>query len=99
MPIITATNTKVIFGTGDISIQTGGRKHAQGIMQFAEVDSLAVGNPTIEKGEQIKSDDAPISLIFNNVESVKIVIEQLKNLQRVMEGDSYERTANESDAT
>lgn len=87
MPIITDTNIKVIFGTGDILIQTGARKDVHGVMQFTEVDPLAIGNLAIEKDEPLKINDAPISLIFNTVESVKTVIEQLKKLQCVMEGD------------
>lgn len=88
MPIITNNNTQLIFGVGDISIQTGYRRFkTPGIVQFIEVDSLPIGTKLeIGTNEKVKMDEAPVTFIFNQVESLDVVINQLLKLREVMGG-------------
>jgi len=94
MPIITNDNTQLIFGVGDISIQIGyDRFKSPGIVQFVEVDPLPI-NTTAEIGtnEKVKMDDAPVTLIFNQVESLDVVINQLLKLRVIMGGNRDARS-------
>ncbi|MFJ7407547.1 MULTISPECIES: hypothetical protein [unclassified Lysinibacillus] len=88
MPIITNNNTQLIFGVGDISIQTGYKRFkTPGIVQFLEVDSLPIGTKLeIGTNEKVKMDEAPVTFIFNQVESLDVVINQLLKLREVMGG-------------
>lgn len=89
MPITTNDNTQLIFGVGDISIQIGYDKFkSPGIVQFVEVDPLPIGT-TLEIGtnEIVKMDDAQVTFIFNQVESLDVVINQLLKLREVMGGN------------
>ena len=88
MPIITNDNTQLIFGVGDISVQIGyERFKSPGIVQFVEVDPLPIGT-TVEIGtnEKVKMNEAQITFIFNQVESLDVVINQLQKLRVVMGG-------------
>lgn len=94
MPIIINDNTQLIFGVGDISIQIGYDKFkSPGIVQFVEVDPLPI-NTTIEinTDEKVKMDDAPVTFIFNQVESLDVVINQLQKLRVVMGGNRDARS-------
>lgn len=88
MPIINNKNTQLIFGVGDISIQSGYDKYkTPGIIQFVEVDPSPVGTSfKIGTNEKVKIDDAPVTFIFNQVESLDVVISQFKKLREVMGG-------------
>ena len=89
MPITTNDNTQLIFGVGDISIQIGYDKFkSPGIVQFVEVDPLPIGT-TVEIGtnENVKMDEAPVTFIFNQLESLDVVINQLLKLRMVMGGN------------
>lgn len=88
MPIINNKNTQLIFGLGDILIQTGYEKYkTPGIIQFGEVDPLPVGTALkVGTNEKVKIDDAPVTFIFNQVESLDVVISQFKKLREVMGG-------------
>lgn len=94
MPIITNNNTQLIFGVGDISIQTGYKRFkTPGIVQFIEVDSLPIGtNLEIGTNEKVKMDDAPVTFIFNQVESLDVMINQLLKLRVVMGGNQDARS-------
>lgn len=89
MPITTNDNTQLIFGVGDISIQIGyDRFKSPGIVQFVEVDPLPIGTTMeIDTNEKAKMDEAPVTFIFNQVESLDVVINQLLNLRMVMGGN------------
>lgn len=94
MPITTNDNTQLIFGVGDISIQIGyDRFKSPGIVQFVEVDPLPI-NTTVEidTDEKVKMDEAPVTLIFNQVESLDVVINQLQKLRVVMGGNRDARS-------
>lgn len=88
VPIITNNNTQLIFGVGDISIQIGYKKlKSPGIVQFVEVDPFPIGTPIkLGTNEKVKMDEAPVTLIFNQIESLEVVINQLLKLHEVMGG-------------
>lgn len=88
LPIITNNNTQLIFGVGDISIQTGYKKFkTPGIVQFIEVDSSPIGTTlTIGTNEKVRMYEAPVTFIFNQVESLDVVINQLLKLREFMGG-------------
>ncbi|MFF2796048.1 hypothetical protein [Lysinibacillus xylanilyticus] len=94
MPITTNDNTQLLFGVGDISIQIGyDRFKSPGIVQFVEVNPLPIGT-TVEIGnnEKVKMDEAPVTFIFNQVESLDVVINQLQKLHVVMGGNRDPRS-------
>ncbi|MEA0563491.1 hypothetical protein [Lysinibacillus irui] len=88
MPIITNNNTQLLFGVGDISIQIGYKKlKSPGIVQFVEVDPKPIGTPIkLGTNEKVKMDEAPVTLIFNQIESIDVLINQLSKLREVMGG-------------
>lgn len=89
MPIINDNNLQVVFGTGDISVQTGckGLKNL-GVMQFVESAPLPIGQHLeISTNEEMKIDNAPIALVFNEIESLDVVINQLLKLRGIMGGN------------
>lgn len=88
MPIITNNNTQLVFGVGDISIQIGYKKFkSPGIVQFIEVDPKPIGTPLkLGTNEKVKMDEAPVTLIFNQIESIDVLINQLSKLREVMGG-------------
>ncbi|WP_342442917.1 hypothetical protein MHB65_07165 [Lysinibacillus sp. FSL K6-0075] len=94
MPIITNNNTQLLFGVGDISIQIGYKRFkSPGIVQFLEVDPLPVGTSLkIGTNEKVKIDEAPVTFIFNQVESLDVVINQLLKLREVMGGNRDARS-------
>ena len=89
MPIVNNNNMQVIFGAGDISVQTGckGRMNP-GIMQFNEVEVLPIGQDfKIGTNEKMETDNSPIALVFNKIESLDVVINQLLKLRGIMGGN------------
>ena len=86
MPILDENNLQVVMGSGDITIKTGciGRNYP-GVIQFLQKDSLMV--QIISSNEIIKIDEAPVSLVFNNIESLDTVINQLLKLRKTMGGN------------
>lgn len=89
MPILNENNLQVVFGSGDIEIKTGCRGEVYpGVMQFVKVDSSLIGQRmNIGTNEKMKIDEAPVSLVFNKIESLDVVINQLLNLRRTMGGN------------
>lgn len=94
MPIMDVNNLQVVFGTGDIAIKTGckGNYHP-GVMQFVEVEPSLIGQRKhIGNNEKIKTDEAPVTLVFNKIESLDVVINQLLKLREVMGGNQDARS-------
>ncbi|MFJ7951512.1 hypothetical protein ACIQZG_08290 [Lysinibacillus sp. NPDC096418] len=89
MPILNEINTQVVFGTGDIAVQTGCRgQKSLGVMQFTEVEPLPIGQHLeIGTNEKIRIGNAPITLVFNKIESLDVVINQLLKLRGKMGGN------------
>lgn len=84
--ILDENNIQVVMGSGDITIKTGciGSNYP-GVIQFLQKESLMDQN--ISANEIIKIDEAPVSLVFNNVESMDTVINQLLKLRKTMGGN------------
>lgn len=88
MPIINNKNTQLLFGVGDIIIQSGyDRDKTPGIIQFVEVNPSPIGTALkVGANEKVKIDGAPVTFIFNQIESLDVVISQFKKLREVMGG-------------
>lgn len=84
MPIINKS-VQVIFGTGDISAQIGCcSDRSSGVVRFTEIEPRQIGEKfTIDK-KTTTIDEAPVTLIFNKVESLDAVIYQLQKLRDIM---------------
>lgn len=93
MPIINK-NVQVVFGTGDISAQVGCQSdRSSGVIQFVEIEPRQIGEKFTTDKNKMKIDEAPVTLIFNKVESLDVVIYQLKKLRDLMSGEGkYEWT-------
>lgn len=95
MPIVNK-NVQVIFGTGDISAEVGCKSdRSSGIVQFAEIEPRPIGERFTSNKNGLKIDEAPVTFIFNKVESLDAVIFQLQKLRDIMSGEGkYEWTGN-----
>lgn len=93
MPIINK-NVQVIFGTGDISAMVGCQSdRSSGIVQFIEMEPRPIGEKFLPDKNEMKIDDAPVTFVFNKVESLDAVIYQLQKLRDIMSGEGkYEWT-------
>lgn len=92
MPIINK-NIQVIFGTGDIGVRVSCfRDGTPGIAQFIEIEPKQIGEEINEKKKTTGSNEALVTLIFNKVESLDVVIYQLQRLKEIMVEDKYELT-------
>lgn len=89
MPIMNENNIKIFFGIGDIAIKTGCKENkSPGVIQFIEVEPSSIGKPmSICNDEKLKIEEAPVSLVFNKIESLDVVINQLLKLRRTMGGN------------
>lgn len=83
---------KLIFGTGDISALVGCRSdRSSGIVQFAEIEPRPIGEELAADKDKMEIEDAPVTFIFNKIESLDAVIFQLQRLRDIMgEEDKYE---------
>lgn len=91
MPIINQ-NVQVVFGTGDISARIAYSKDfSSGVMEFIQAEPRPIGKeyPIGERKMNIGS--APVTLVFDKIESLDAVIHQLQKLKDIMEG-KYEWT-------
>lgn len=94
MPIMNEKNLHVVLGTGDIVIKTGSKGYFRpGVMQFVEVEPSLIGqNKHIGNNEKMKSDEAPVTIVFNKIESLDVMINQLLKLREVMGGNRDARS-------
>lgn len=84
MPIINK-NVQVIFGTGDISAQIGCQSdRGSGVVQFTEIEPRRIGEEFTTSKNTMEIDEAPVTLIFNKIESLDAVIYQLQKLRDIM---------------
>ena len=89
VPIIEENNVQVVLGTGDIAIKTGckGNYHP-GVMQFVEEGPSLIGlRKHIGNNEKMEVHEAPVTLVFNKIESLDVMINQLLKLREVMGGN------------
>ncbi|MGE7951959.1 hypothetical protein [Lysinibacillus xylanilyticus] len=94
MPVINK-NIQVVFGTGDILARIGCKSDsASGVIQFIENEPMPIGQSVEPSDDMMEIDDAPVTFIFNKIESLDAVISQLQKLKDIMGGDNkYEWTA------
>lgn len=87
-------NLQVVLGTGDIVIKTGCKGYFRpGVMQFVEVEPSLIGQRKhIGNNEKMKSDEAPVTLVFDKIESLDVMINQLLKLREVMGGNQDARS-------
>ncbi|MER2172040.1 MAG: hypothetical protein ABS938_15575 [Psychrobacillus psychrodurans] len=86
-------NIQVIFGTGDIGVGISCfRNGTPGIAQFTEIEPKKIGEEINEEKKTEGSNEALVTLIFNKVESLDVVIYQLQRLKEKMVEDKYELT-------
>lgn len=94
MPILNK-NIQVVFGTGDILARIGCKSdRASGVIQFIENEPVPIGQIVELSNDMMGLDEAPVTFIFNKIESLDAVIYQLQKLKDIMGGDNkYEWTA------
>lgn len=91
MPIINQ-NVQVTFGTGDISARIAYSKDlSSGVMEFIQTEPRTIGSESPIGKKKMSVGSAPVTLVFNKVESLDAVIYQLQKLKDIMEG-KYEWT-------
>ncbi|MEG0259188.1 MAG: hypothetical protein RR651_04885 [Lysinibacillus sp.] len=62
-----------------------------GIVQFTEIEPRPIGQRWISDEETTDIEDAPVTFIFNKIESLDAVISQLQKLRDIMsEEGKYE---------
>lgn len=84
MPIVNK-NVQVVFGTGDISALVGCHSdRSSGVIQFTEIEPRPIGEEFTTNIKKMKIDEAPVTLIFNKIESLDAVIMQLQRLRDIM---------------
>ena len=92
MPIKIRENTQVTFGTGDILVTIGCHEDGStAVAQFRQSKERPIGEPVETNETMIKVNEAPVSFIFNKLESLDAVIFQLQKLRDIMgNGNNYE---------
>lgn len=80
-------NVQIEFGSGDISVRIGCMSDGSfGAVQFVEIDPLPIGEHVkADEKSKIGIDDAPVTFIFNKIESLDVVIYQLQKLRDKMD--------------
>lgn len=74
-----------MFGTGDIGARIGCLKdRSSGVVQFEEIKPRPIGEKFTPERREFTMDEAPVTLIFNKVESLDAVIYQLQKLRDIM---------------
>lgn len=93
MPIINK-NVQVVFGTGDIAVWIGCLKdRSSGVVRFVEIEPRPIGKQFVSDKKGVEIDEAPVTFIFNKIESLDAVIFQLQKLRDIMSGEGkYEWT-------
>lgn len=86
--VIINKKVQVIFGKGDISVQIGCLKdRSSGVVRFTEIEPMPIGEEiTIDK-KNMKFGEAPVTFIFNKIESLDAVIYQMQKLRDAMGAD------------
>ena len=92
MPIKIRENTQVIFGTGDILVTIGCLEDgSSAVAHFRQSKERPIGERVESDETTMRINEAPVSFIFNKVESLDAVIFQLQKLRDIMgNGSNYE---------
>lgn len=86
---ILSDNVKMIFGTGDIGINSGIYKDSSNkkmvITIFYNQEPRTIGDPAdIAPGTKVNIDEFPILMEFHAVESIDVIIEALLEAKKLM---------------
>ena len=94
MPILNNSSVQILFGSGDISVRVACNKERNsGAIQFTKINPVPIGT-VLEMDKPLSLKEAPVTLGFNKVESLDVVINQLLKLRSIMSGeDEYVWTA------
>ncbi len=92
MPIKIKENTQVTFGTGDILVTIGCHEDgSSAVAHFRQSKERPIGEHVKTDATMMEINEAPVSFIFNKIESLDAVIFQLQKLRDIMgNGDKYE---------
>lgn len=90
MPIVkTDKNTiQVQFGTGDILIGSGMMgDYEQGLVSLVPQEPKPIGSYAKHENPFVEMNEIPVSLIFQNVDSLDVLIERLQKTRTYMTGE------------
>lgn len=92
MPIKIKDNIQVTFGTGDILVAIGCEEDgSSAVAHFRQSKERPIGEHVESEETLLRINDAPVSFIFNKIESLDAVIYQLQKLRDIMgNGNNYE---------
>ena len=84
MPIINR-NTQIVFEKGDISLRIGAKRDgSSGVAEFVETEPRQIGKSYPVDKKYMDVGEAPVTFIFNKIESLDAVIYQLQKLREIM---------------
>lgn len=87
MPILNNSSVQILFGRGDIGVRIGcSRERDSGAIQFTKINPVPIGTE-LEMDKPLSLNDAPVTLAFNKVESLDVVINQLSKLRSIMSSE------------
>ncbi len=94
MPILNNSSVQILFGRGDIGVRIGcSKERDSGAIQFTKINPVPIGTE-LPLDKPLSLNDAPVTLAFNNVESLDVVVNQLLKLRNIMSSeDEYVWTA------
>ncbi|MGN4125948.1 hypothetical protein ACMGD3_13205 [Lysinibacillus sphaericus] len=96
MPILRTSSVQILFGNGDVGVRlVGNKKLKTGAIQFTRIDTVPIGIE-IKTDEMLNLNDAPVTLGFNKVESLDVVINQLLKLRNIITGEDERLTREKS---
>lgn len=90
MPIIKTdeNNIQVQFGTGDILIGSGMMgDYEQGLVSLFPQEPKPIGSYVKHENPFMEMNEIPVSLIFENVDSLDVLIERLQTTRKYMTGE------------
>jgi hypothetical protein len=88
MPILRTSSVQILFGNGDVGVRlVGNKKLKTGAIQFTRIEAVPIGTE-IKTDELLNLNDAPVTLGFNKVESLDVVINQLIKLRNIITGEN-----------
>lgn len=78
----------LIFGRGTISIGSGQFiKSGHGFVNFYQQEPKPIGGYEKNYKREVYPDEYPVNLIFENIESLDVVIERLQTTRKYMTGE------------
>ncbi|MEK5187064.1 MULTISPECIES: hypothetical protein [Solibacillus] len=81
-------NIQIIFGTGDIGVQIAwSNVKKSGVVEFIEIEPRPIGKEFTTKQKTMNVGEAPVTLVFNEIESLEAVIYQLQKLKGIMSNE------------